>query len=306
MSVSPVQPDPSMIGGVSKAPFALMPNPVRLFRERANRFEVLAEGSRLAPYLKFLAGIAQIQSELASTLSPLEPIPADQVERARANAMPPIDRLAMASSPDCRQVLQQFLERMEGLEKPPVAAEALAQVRAADDETLSWMIGNVVADNLPVESLAHHLYIAAAIQIHAARLAAGLDGSRLVPIRIGVCPTCGGKPIASMVIGFHGAEGARYACCSSCTTMWNEVRIKCLACGSTKGIGYRAVETGDEEATIKAEVCDSCNSWIKILYQNKNPSLEVVADDVASLGLDLLMKDTEYKRAGFDPFLMGY
>lgn len=306
MSVSPVQPDPSMIGGVSKAPFALMPNPVRLFKERANRFEVLAEGSRLAPYLKFLAGIAQIQSELASTLSPLELIPADQVERACANAMPAIDRLAMVSSPDCRQVLQQFLERMEGLEKPPVAAEALAQVRAADDETFSWMIGNVVADNLPVESLAHHLYIAAAIQIHAARLAAGLDGSRLVPIGIGVCPACGGKPVASMVIGFYGAEGARYACCSFCTTMWNEVRIKCLACGSTKGIGYRAVETGDEEATIKAEVCDSCNSWVKILYQNRNPSLEVVADDVASLGLDLLMKDTEYKRAGFDPFLMGY
>ncbi|HVK91767.1 MAG TPA: formate dehydrogenase accessory protein FdhE, partial [Mycoplana sp.] len=158
----------------------------------------------------------------------------------------------------------------------------------------------------PAESLAHHLYIAAAIQIHAARLAASLDGSRLVPIRVGVCPACGGKPVASMVIGFHGAEGARYACCSCCATMWNEVRVKCLACGSTKGIGYRAVETGDEEATVKAEVCDTCNSWVKILYQNKNPSLEAVADDVASLGLDLLMKDTEYRRAGFDPFLMGY
>lgn len=109
-----------------------------------------------------------------------------------------------------------------------------------------------------------------------------------------------------MVIGFHGAEGARYASCSCCATMWNEVRVKCLACGSTKGIGYQAVETGDEEATVKAEVCDTCNSWMKILYQNKNPSLDVVADDVASLGLDLLMKDTEYKRAGFDPFLMGY
>lgn len=306
MSVSPVQPDPSMIGGVPKAPFALTPHPVRLFKERASRFEVLAEGSRLAPYLKFLAGIAQIQSELSSTLPPPKPLPADQVERARANAMPPIDRLAMASSTDCRQVLQQFLERMEGLEKPPAAAEALAQVRAADEETSSWMIGNVITDNLPVESLAHHLYVAAAIQIHAARLASGLDGSRLVPIRVGICPTCGGKPAASMVIGFHGAEGARYACCSCCATMWNEVRVKCLACGSTKGIGYRAVETGDEEATIKAEVCDACNSWIKILYQNKNPSLEVVADDVASLGLDLLMKDTEYKRAGFDPFLTGY
>jgi FdhE protein len=109
-----------------------------------------------------------------------------------------------------------------------------------------------------------------------------------------------------MVIGVHGAEGARYAVCSCCSTRWNEVRVKCIACGSTKGIGYRAVETGDEEATVKAEVCDSCHSWTKILYQNKNPSLEMIADDVVSLGLDLLMKDTEYRRAGFDPFLIGY
>jgi len=92
--------------------------------------------------------------------------------------------------------------------------------------------------------------------------------------------------------------------------MWNEVRVKCIACGTTKGVGYRAVEIeGDPEgktAVIKAEVCDECKSWTKILYQNRNPSLEIIADDVASLGLDLLMKDSEYKRAGFDPFLVGY
>ncbi|MDE3761751.1 formate dehydrogenase accessory protein FdhE [Sinorhizobium meliloti] len=306
MSVSPLQPDPSVIGGVPKAPFVLKPNLARLFNDRASRFEALAQGSHLAPYLDFLAGITRIQSELVSALPPPEPVPADRVERARANAMPPIDRAAMGGSPDCREVLQQFFEKAEALEKPAAAAEALAQVRTADEEMLTWMIGNVMADDLPVESLAHHLYVAAAMQIQAARLAAGLDGSRLVPIRVGVCPACGGRPVASMVLGFHGAEGARYASCSCCATMWNEVRVKCLACGSTKGIGYRAVETRDEEATVKAEVCDPCNSWMKILYQNKNPSLDVVADDVASLGLDLLMKDTEYKRAGFDPFLMGY
>ncbi|WKL39277.1 formate dehydrogenase accessory protein FdhE (plasmid) [Sinorhizobium meliloti] len=89
MSVSPVQPDPSVIGGVPKAPFALMPNLARLFNDRASRFEALAQGSHLAPYLNFLAGITRIQSELVSALPPPEPVPADRVERARANAMPP-------------------------------------------------------------------------------------------------------------------------------------------------------------------------------------------------------------------------
>ncbi len=306
MSISSIQPDPSAVGGISKAPFALMPNPQRLFGERAARFEALAEGSHLGPYLSFLSGLTRIQNELANALPPVEPIAADHAERSRANAMPPIDRSALASSGDCLVTLRALLARAESLEKPAVAAEALAQVVAADDETLAWMIGNIAADTLPLESLAHHLYVAAAVQVHAARLAASLDGGRLVPIETGVCPACGGRPVASVVVGFQGAEGARYACCSTCATMWNEVRVKCLACGSTKGIGYRAVETGGEEATIKAEICDACTGWVKILYQNRNPSIVVAADDVASLGLDLLMKETEYKRAGFNPFLAGY
>jgi FdhE protein len=296
-----------MIGGIAKAPLALMPNPARLFRERATRLEVLAATSNLGPYLNFLAGLARIQAELASELAPIEPIDAEQVARAREAAMPPIDRSVMVQSDDYRQTLQLFLDRAQTVEKPAAAAEALAAVRDADEQTIDWLIGNVIADTLPAESLAHHLYVAAATQVHAARLAAVLDGRELVPVSTGVCPSCGGKPVGSMIVGVHGADGARYACCSCCATMWNEVRVKCLSCGSTKGVGYRSIEIeGNEEAVIKAEICDSCNSWTKILYQNLNPTLDIIADDVASLGLDLLMKDSQYRRAGFDPFLIGY
>ncbi|MDQ0561914.1 FdhE protein [Rhizobium mesoamericanum] len=306
MSASSIQPDPLMVGGIPKAPYAFMPDPPRLFAARATRFEVLAEGSRLSPYLSFLAGISRIQAALAKDLPAPTPIPVNQIEQARQNAMPPVDRSAMAGSPECRQTLRSFLDRMQALEKPPAAAVALTGLCAADKKEIDQIFANVVADVLPADGLAQHLYVVAAIQVHAARIAAQLDGGRLNPIRVGVCPACGGRPVASRVTGIHGVEGVRYADCSWCATSWNEVRVKCLACGSTKGIGYRAVETSDEEATIKAEVCDSCFSWTKILYQNKNPSLDVVADDVASLGLDLLMKDTDYRRAGFYPFLAGY
>ncbi len=307
MSISSLQPDPSMIGGISKAPFALMPNPARFFKERATRFEVLAATSNLAPYLKFLADIVHIQADLVSELPPVAPVDAEQVARARDGAMPPIDRSAMIQSDEYRKTVRLFLDRAQALDMPAAAAEALGAVRAADDETIAWMAGNVIADALPVEGLAHHLFLVAATQVHAARLAALLDGKALVPVSVGVCPGCGGKPAGSMVIGVQGAEGARYACCSCCATMWNEVRVKCLGCGSTKGVGYRSVEVeGSEEAVIKAEICDNCNSWSKILYQNMNPTLEMIADDVASLGLDLLMKETDYRRVGFNPFLIGY
>ncbi|MGO4440563.1 formate dehydrogenase accessory protein FdhE [Rhizobium sp. RAF56] len=306
MSASSIQPDPSSVGGIAKARFVVTPDPPRLFSIRAARFAALAEGSRLSPYLRFLAGIAGIQAALAESLPAPSPVPADQIALARQNAMPPIDRLAMAGSSECRQTLRDFLDRLAALEKPAAAAAALAQLRDADAKELDRIVANVVADILPAESLAQHLYVVAAIQIHAARLAATLDHERLAPIRVGVCPACGGRPVASIVTSVQDMEGVRYASCSCCATSWNEVRVKCLACGSTKGIGYRAVESGVDEATIKAEVCDSCFSWTKILYQNKNPSLEAVADDVGSLGLDLLMKDTDYHRAGFYPYLAGY
>lgn len=329
MSQTSIQPDPSAIGGVAKAPFALMPNPARLFKDRAGRFEALATGSRLQAYLTFMAGLARLQGELASERQAVEvpaiAFPSDEViERARTASMPPIDRDGLAGLSGLRDAVRLFCDRAEALAKPAAAAEALGQVKTADDETIDWMISNVLSDSLPVESIAHHLFVAAAVQVPMALTASAFDATKLVPVGTGACPVCGGKPEGSMVIGVQGAEGARYATCACCSAMWNEVRVKCLCCGSTKGVGYRAVGEDDQaqsassapnearsgsirdDATVKAEVCDECHSWTKILYQNRNPSLDMVADDVASLGLDLLMKDTEYRRGGFSPFLVGY
>ncbi|MDT9694054.1 formate dehydrogenase accessory protein FdhE, partial [Streptomyces sp. P9(2023)] len=60
------QPDPSMIGGLDKAPFALLSDPVKTFTARAERFEFLARDHQLAPYLSFLAKISRIQAGLCA------------------------------------------------------------------------------------------------------------------------------------------------------------------------------------------------------------------------------------------------
>ena len=127
------------------------------------------------------------------------------------------------------------------------------------------------------------------------------------------CPVCGGRACASVVTGIMGAEGARYAACAGCQTLWNEVRVKCLCCGENGKIGFQAVSDGsgtaDADGTgaqIKAETCGDCGQWVKQMAQNRNPSLDPVADDVASLGLDALMRDSAWRRGGFNPFLIGY
>lgn len=301
-----LNPDPSVIGGVPKAPLAFLPDPAAVFDKRAGRFAFLADhGGNLAPYLRFLGDISALQARLARELPAVAPLPADRIRIARESRMPPIDRAALAMDEGMHATLDRFLTEAAALDMPEPARQALSAVTAAGIADRHWLLDNILSDRIPEDSAAPHLFVGAAVQLHLARLAATLDAAKLVKIKTGVCPTCGGKPATSSVLGgAAGVESTRYAACGCCATQWNEVRVTCLCCGSTKGISYRSVET--DEATVKAELCSECHSWVKILYQVKNPSLDPIADDVSSLGLDMLMKDTDFRRGGFNPFIAGY
>lgn len=301
MAASP-QPDPSAIGGIPQARFALLPDPGPMFRRRSERFGFLAQSSRLAPYLRFLAALSVVQADLCAGPIPA-PLPAARLAQARAGQMPPIDRAALAGDPALDAMLSRLCTAAEGIEMPEPARLALSAVVAADAADRRWLLTNILSDTIPEDSAAPHLFAAAAVQVHMARLAATLDPKALQPVGTGLCPACGGRPASSSVLGAQGVENLRYAACACCSSQWNAVRVTCLCCGSTKGISYRSVETA--EATVKAEVCGECKSWVKILYQVKNASLDPVADDVGSLGLDMKMRDTGFRRGGFNPFLAG-
>ncbi|WP_029003741.1 formate dehydrogenase accessory protein FdhE [Azorhizobium doebereinerae] len=299
-----VQPDPSVIGGIAQPPLVQLPDPVGLFDARAKRFAHLAEHSDLKPYLGFLSALCAVQRDIQPGLPEVEPLDADALARARAHAMPPLDRGRFTSAPAFETTFERLLAQARAIHMPETAAAALDRVIAADAAARDQMVRNVLADALPMEALAEHVFVAAALQVHFARRAAGLDGKALVPVADGVCPCCGGPPVASLIVDWPHAPGARYCGCALCGTLWNYVRIRCTACGSTKGIGLEEIEGGT--GAVKAETCEECHSYGKLFYQNKDLGAEVVADDVASLGLDMLMRDRPYRRAGFNPFLLGY
>jgi FdhE protein len=298
------QPDPSMIGGVSKAPFAYVPDPAVLFSRRAARFRTLAQSGNLAPYLAFLAAVTDAQGAILPRLAEPELPSVEIIARAREFDMPPLDRGALKPDAVLRDTCRKLFDALATLPMRDAARTAFERIRAADDGTFDAMIARVLADSIPDDALAEHVYVAAALQVHFARLASRLDADALVPVGVGACPVCGGRPVASMIAGWHGAESVRYASCMLCSTLWNEVRVKCLICGSTKGIGYQEID--GQGGTIKAETCDECSSYVKVLYQHKDPTLEPVADDVGSLGLDQLLRESPWRRAGLNPFLAGY
>jgi len=294
------QRDPVPIGEAATPPFVKLPNPATLFSNRAERFAFLAREHALGSYLRFLAGLSQAQHRSLDDLpEPDRPSP-EALALARQHAMPPLDRARSLADPAYDAALNRILSLCETIDMPDAARMALSRLADADIATRIATARAALADAPETETLGEHVFVAAALQVHFTRLAAGLDAARLAPIGDGVCPVCGGPPVSSMVVGWLGAHGTRFCACGLCGTLWNYVRIKCTVCGSAEGIAYQEVEGGP--GTVKAETCDSCRSYVKILQQHKDPALDPVADDVASLAIDLLVREAGYRRGGVNPF----
>ena len=74
------------------------------------------------------------------------------------------------------------------------------------------------------------------------------------------------------------------------------VRIKCSSCESTHGIDYYTLEGSN--GAVKAESCNDCNFYLKLLYLEKKSQMEAMADDLATLTLDMLMDKEGKARRG--------
>ena len=79
------------------------------------------------------------------------------------------------------------------------------------------------------------------------------------------------------------------------------VRVTCSQCESTTG--HQLSIDRRRPRCIRAECCDTCRTYRKILYQEKDSDVEPVADDLASLALDLLLSEAGYHRASGNPLL---
>jgi len=146
-------------------------------------------------------------------------------------------------------------------------------------------------------------FLNAAFEVAWTRAAALLDAERIERLHPpGRCPVCGSAPVASVVHAVSGLDGVRFLHCALCSTEWHYVRVKCANCTSTKGIAYQQIEGAG--GAVKAETCDECGTYTKILYLQNDPRLEPVADDLASYGLDILVEEAGWRRAAANPFLV--
>ena len=279
----------------------LLPVTTTLFADRADRFSLLATGHSLGDLLAFLGRLSAAQQTALKCLPPLDLPPAEALANARTHAMPPLD---LGKRPAAwRDALRQIARELAA-EAPEGAAVALATLQAAADDDLERLAETLLDGNLDAANAGELPFVAAALQVVYTQLASQLDASHLQKLDAHhVCPCCGSPAVASVVRLGAAINNLRYLHCSLCNTEWNVPRAVCTACGGDKDVALHEIEGGGQP--VRAETCDSCQSYLKIVYQDKDPQVDPVADDLATLALDLLVDEAGYQRSGPNLLLIG-
>ncbi len=286
----------------SAIPRFRLPERATVFSARAARLRKLADLNPIGGYLRLMAVVADAQQAVLDACSAQAPS-ADAIAHAQQHSMPLVPALSGERDPQWRDVLQHLLDGVEraGLVNPSLA-KLIDRLRLMTPAELDAQADAILALRHADVELASAPFVAAALQVVWTDLA-----SRVTPTDVpfldqpGLCPVCGSHPVASIVRVGGQYQGYRFLQCGLCATEWHMVRTKCSHCDSTKGIAYHGIEGGSE--AVKAESCDECKTYRKIGYQDKDYEFEPLADDLASLTLDLLMNEAGYRRSSPNPLL---
>ena len=294
---------PGEIESLDKTSFPriLLPQVGSLFLERAARLRQLSEDNPIADYLQFAAKIVDAQHAAQASVT-LQPLDTSTMERAQQFSMPLLPA-AEHIDPAWHQVLDAMLDTLAGNEGLPEPLQPLiTSLRELAKEERDEIATRLLQKEVAARHIGMAPFIMAALQVTYAKRAAALNAAD-VPYTdpASICPVCASEPVASVLRIGGKANGHRYLHCGTCCTEWHMVRVKCSHCESTAGIHYETIEGSKDVVT--AETCDECGTYRKVVNQEKDPFAEPLADDLASLMLDLLMSETKYQRASANPLL---
>ncbi|CCJ90753.1 formate dehydrogenase formation protein FdhE [Cronobacter turicensis 564] len=232
---------------------------------------------------------------------PLEMDLTARIKEAAEQGKPPLDIHVLPRDGHWQKLLQSLIAEL----KPEMSGPALAVIEnleKASAQELETMASALFSADFSAVSSDKAPFIWAALSLYWAQMASLIPGKARAEYGEArqFCPVCGSIPVSSMVhIG--SKQGLRYLHCNLCETEWHVVRIKCSNCEQTRDLHYWSLES--EQAPVKAESCGDCGTYLKILYQEKDPNVEPVADDLASLVLDARMEQEGFARSSINPFL---
>jgi FdhE protein len=291
-------------GGVkAPEPIVLADSAVR-FARTAERLAHLSNGRPMEGWLDFMAKLARAQHRAASSLAPVLTPDEAAVELAVAARIPPISADGHRRDPAWRDGLALLLDTAIAEEGLPSSAAAVAtELRGRPNGEVEALADAFLRGVLDEKDAGPSFWIAAALQVYFTCLAGFLSARslRLLEQR-SLCPCCGSTSSASLVTGSGQNPGSRYLYCSLCSTAWNYARAVCVACGGSRTLALRGID-GDS-GLVKAETCDECGTYSKMVYQAKDMQADPYADDLATLGLDVMVGETGWARHAPNPLLL--
>ena len=277
-------------------PFFLAPGK-SVFADRAIRFEELARGdtSDWSAYLQLLSYVCEVQQAILDSQDWDLPALSSKLILPEANG-----EFVPQEFQEC---FIKFLDQLE--EKVP--ATVLAPLRALTQEQAQALAQACLKGELSGQDKPLGPWLHAVLQIIWTAWAQELheDDVPMVEQR-SHCPCCGTEAVASMVLISSDLANLRYMHCPLCNSRWNALCAKCTFCGEQASMALQEVE--DAPAGVlkgaRAETCDECRSYRKLFLLQHQQYADPLADDLASLAVDILTGEEGYQRGGANPFLL--
>ncbi|MFY0727371.1 formate dehydrogenase accessory protein FdhE [Pseudomonas sp. NFX15] len=282
----------------SSPPFLHLP-PHNLFSLRAQRLDALADGHPLANYLNLIAGLCRVQQQVMDDPPLSEPLDRQRIELCLQHGLPPFAADSLAREDDWQLYLDLLLQRY-GAPIQAAVADAVATLRLAGaGQRRSWAVALVSGQYSRVPA-ALVPFLGAALQTAWSRWLLNTPNLALTPgDSLSQCPACGSPAMAGVIRNRGKHNGLRYLVCSLCACEWHVVRVKCVYCEQSKGLDYVSLEDdrhAANQAPLRAEVCPSCNSYLKLLYLENDAHAEALSADLGSLLLDMRLAQDGYQR----------
>lgn len=279
----------------------------QLVKEAAQHEPSSAEAEEInAGYFSFLSGLVSAQGRLLAgrPLSRADAEPVRAMLRGK-NTSPDIPTQDMLENSLYWQKAFSALVDDAGAQLPAETQDALKALALEKPDVLAAQAYALLSGQYDQVDAGAAVFLWAALSVFWAQAIALIaeDDKRLTQRRSegGACPCCGAPPSGALVLT-GDREGLRYLQCSLCETRWHKVRATCSVCDATDHIDYWSFE--NTNAPIQAETCGDCKSYVKLFRLDRDPALEVLADDLATVVLDAALEEQGFIRAALNPFAL--
>lgn len=315
-----LSPEEIAVRAGQQMPYIRLPVREELFSARATRLRQLAPGHAMHDFLLFAAELAQVQHEVLQDYPAVTLPSLDDLAAAARAAQAPVPAPLWPRDPVWRAAMRRMLELLVPRLQGSPAQAAVQALLAGSDEHLEGQAELLLQGSAGLDMRAAPL-VAAGLQVYWTQMVIAIQqahgAARQEPfgrtLDMTTCPCCGSLPTSSITRVDATGANYRYLHCSLCATQWHMVRVKCSHCEGTKGIGYHSLEAlatdgavqDASQASVQAETCDVCHHYIKIVRMERELNVDPVADDLASLTLDILVSEAGYEAHGINLLLLS-